>query len=302
MAYIGMRTLKTGLTVFLAALIARIINPQDPFVMLFTSLIALENTVSASFENGWRRIVATIVGAVVANVLVFSGLPIEIAAAVSIMLLIIVSNALGQEGSIGVAGSVTLLILLSGYAGEDPARYSLIRLRDTTIAITLAVLVNLLVFPPKPSKRIREQEMVLYNETLALVEKIYLYRVADNLEDYRKSVDQLQSALQKAEAEPGIIRNIATSKLAVHKKLIRTYQVIYIYSENLSLMGQDNRIVDSNLKALTDLFGHSEILDNNWDESTMSNNEAIYNHTLSRLIEDLRKVKALEASLDKRTT
>lgn len=298
MQYIGMRTLKTGLTVFLAGLIARVINPGDPFVILFTALIALENTVSASFQNGWKRIVATIVGAIVANALVYSGLPFEAAAALSIMLLIIVSNQLGQSGSIGVAGSVTLLILLSGYAGEDPTRYSLVRIRDTILGIALAGLVNLLVFPPRAARRVRELERELYTETLGLVGKIYLYRVSDNLKDYHRSIDKLDGAIRQAESELGIVRSIESKKLAVYKKLISTYRAIYIYSENLSLMGQDMRITDANLRELTALFGRSEALNNNWNEGTMTNEEAIYNHTLSRLIGDLTKLKSLEGALE----
>lgn len=297
MQYIGMRTLKTGFTVFLAAIIARMIIPGDPFVILFTSVIALESTVSASFETGWRRIVSTIVGALVANILVYSGLPFEIAAALSIMLLIILSNRLGLSGSIGISGSVTLLILLSGYSGNDPALYSLIRLRDTMIGISLAVLVNLLIFPPKASKRIKELERNLYKETLALIEKIYLYRLPDNLEEYRKNIDKLEDEVRQAASERGIIRSIEIKKLAIYKKLINTYQAINIYSENLFLMGQNIRIIASNLKEMTDLFGHAEIIMEPWDESKLTNDEAIYNHTLSRLILDLKKLDSLERSL-----
>lgn len=299
MKYIGMRTLKTGLTVFLAALIARIINPQDPFVILFTSIIALESTVYSSFETGWKRIAATGIGAVVAIILIYTGLPFEAAAALSIMLLIIVSNQLGQSGSITIAGSVTILILLSGYAGGDPVHYSLIRIRDTAIAILLAGLVNLLVFPPKASKRVRELQKNLFAETYAMVETIYLYRVADNLEAYRKNLEKLDEEIRQASLELGIIKSIESKKLPVYKKIMSAYEAIYIYSENLSLMGREMRVSDENLKKLTDLFGHEESLDNNWDETTMTNEEAIYNHTLNRLITDLKRLKSLEEELEK---
>ena len=106
--YIGMRTLKTGLTVFVAALIAQMINPQDQFVLLFTSLIALESSVASSFENGLKRIAATIIGAFSAILLMATGLPLPVTAGLSVMLLIIVANRLGQAGSIGISGSVTM--------------------------------------------------------------------------------------------------------------------------------------------------------------------------------------------------
>lgn len=297
LGYIGLRTLKTGLTVFLAALIAQYINPGDQFVLLFTALIALESSVSSSFENGSKRVAATIIGAFSAILLMATGLPLPVTAGLSVMLLIIVANRLGQTGSIGISGSVTILILLNGYAGQDPYFFTFVRLRDTVIAVTLALIVNLLIFPPKASKRIREQERLVYRETLAMIEKIYLYRVSDNLDEYRHQVRQLASDVHLAESELGIVRSVGDKRLAIYKKLLAAYQKIYIYSENLSLMGREMRVTDANQKELTDLFGHEEVLENEWDETTMTREEVIYNYTLMRLIANLKDIKGLEADL-----
>ncbi len=295
--YIGMRTLKTGLTVFVAALIAQMINPQDQFVLLFTSLIALESSVASSFENGLKRIAATIIGAFSAILLMATGLPLPVTAGLSVMLLIIVANRLGQAGSIGISGSVTILILLNGYAGQNPYFFTYIRLRDTIIAIVLALVINLLIFPPKASKRIQNQERILFTETLALVEKIYLYRISDDLEEYRDQVRQLASDIHLAESELGIVRSVGDKRLALYKKLLGNYQKIYIYSENLSLMGRHMRVTDENQRQLTDLFGHEEILETEWDEGSMTREEVIYNYTLSRLISSLGDINRLEKEL-----
>ncbi|KAF5061830.1 Aromatic acid exporter family member 1 [anaerobic digester metagenome] len=297
MQYIGMRTLKTGLTVFLAGLVAQAINPQDQFVLLFTAVIALESSVASSFEIGMKRVAATIIGAFSAILLYSSGLPLPVSAALSVMLLIIVANRLGQTGSIGISGSVTILILLNGYAGQNPYFFTYIRLRDTILAVALALIVNLLIFPPRAAKRIRRQEQLLYDNTLAMVEKIYLYRVADNLEDYRSEVQQLASDVQTAATELGIVKSIEDKRLAVYKKLLSTYQKIYIYSENLALMGKDMRVTDANQKQLTDLFGHEEVLEAEWNEEDITRNEVIYNYTLDRLISNLKEIKAYEQQL-----
>lgn len=292
--YIGMRTFKTGLTVFLAALVAQWINPEDQFVLLFTALIALESHVASSFEIGLKRIAATVVGSLSAIFLYYSGLPLPVAVGLAVMLLIIVANRLGQIGSIGVSGSVTILVLLNGFAGENPYLISLIRMRDTSIAVGIALAVNFLVFPPKPSKRIQNQEKQLYDTTLALVEKIYLYRVYDDLEDYRLEIQNLAKDIHRAETEIGLVESIGDKRLILDKKLLSHYQKIYIYSENLSLMGKEMRVTDANQKELTDLYGHEELFERIWDEKEMSREEVIYNYILKRLIANLKEIQVIE--------
>lgn len=299
MRYIGMRTFKTGLTVTLAALVAQIINPDDQFVLLFTALIALESHLASSFENGMKRIAATIIGSLSAIFLYYSGLPLPVAAGLAVMLLIIVANRLGLTGSIGISGSVTILVLLNGYAGVNPYMITLIRLRDTLIGVALALTVNLLLFPPKASQRIKEQESLIYENTLAMVEKIYLYRISDNLEEYRTEVQQLATHIHMAETELGIVKSIEDKRLAVYKKLLSHYQKVYIYSENLSLMGKAMRVTDANQKELTDLYGHDEVFEDEWDETLMTREEVIYNYTLSRLIANLKEIRSMVNELKK---
>lgn len=288
----GMRIFKTCLTVFLASLIAYEINPENQFVILFTSLIAMETTLSSSVEIGVKRVVGTVVGAIVANALIYTAIPFPLALAIAVFVLIEVSNKLKLQGSVGVSGSVMILILLAGYAGENPWIYTFDRLRDTVIAITLSVIVNMLIFRPKVTDQVEVQEEKLHQETLTMVEQVYLYRVADNLEKYRKEIQKLQESIHRAQTEA---RNEdIKARLAMYRRLVKVYQAIYIYSENLSLMGKDMRVTDTNQKALTDMFSHEEVLEAEWDGSEMTQNEVIYNYTLDCLIQSLKKLENRE--------
>ncbi len=291
----GMRIFKTGLTVFLAAIVAQYINPENQFVILYTSLIAMETSLSSSVELGVKRVIGTVMGALVANILIYTAIPFTLALPISVILLIIVSNRLDLAGSVGISGSVMILILLAGYAGDNPWIYTFDRLRDTVVAIALSVAVNLLVFRPKVTAQLEVLERKLYESTLAMVEQIYLYRIADDLENYRKSVQKYAEGINRAAAEARSEEN--KGKLDVYRKLIKTYQTIYIYSENLSLMGQDMRVTDANQKAITDLFGHEELLEREWDEAEMTQEEVIYNYTLDRLIRNLTTLKDLGKEL-----
>lgn len=291
----GMRIFKTCLTVFLAAMVAQYINPDNQFVILYTSLIAMETTLSSSVEIGIKRVVGTVVGAIVANALIYTAMPLPLALPIAVLVLIVISNKLKLQGSVGISGSVMILILLAGYAGDSPWIYTFDRLRDTVIAISLSVIVNLLIFRPKVTEQVELQERKLHDETLTMVEQVYLYRVADNLEGYRREVQKLSESINRAAAE--VRRADNKARLDTYRKLVKVYQAIYIYSENLSLMGQDMRVTDANQKVLTDMFGHEELLEIEWDESEMTQNEVIYNYTLERLIQSLKKLESHGAEL-----
>lgn len=294
---IGMRTIKTGLTVGLAALVARLINRGDPFVLVFTALVALESTVSLSLETGLRRMTATVVGALAAIVLLQTHFPLEIQLSLAVMLLILVTNQLGLKGTVGIAGTVTILIVLYGSAGDSPITIALIRLRDTFLGMAISALVNLTVFPPRPMKQLIGEEEPLYREMMSTVEETYLYGISDSLAPLKEEIRLMENAYAHAKAEIGPGRPSPDSPLDLTRKLIGEYQKIHTYAENLSYLGKDLRVTDDNHSRIKDLFGHDAVHEKTWDGQDSSPQEIIYNHTLKQLLNHVGKVLELRASL-----
>ncbi|PKK40244.1 hypothetical protein ABB02_00455 [Clostridiaceae bacterium JG1575] len=298
MKRVGMRTLKTGFAVFLAALVARPLNPDNQFVLLFTALIAMDSTVSATFENGIKRTMATAVGAAVALLMVYTHLSLYLAVPVAVMLLIVVANRLKLSGSIGISGGVTILILLNGYSGVEPYLYALLRMRDTIIGIGIAMAVNLLISPPRHSLRLLDETQGLRLETHAILEKIFLYGVWEDLELYRQKVEQFGRDLETARDEITLRKDLVSQKLALYRNLVKAYEAILVYLENLSLMPKNLAISSDNQKDLASLLGHEleEILP--MAKEGGAKDEIIFNYTLSRLLQRFKQAQMLQKDLE----
>ena len=67
---IGARTIKTGLATFLTALFCLALN-LNPIFAILTAIVTIEPTAKASLKKGYRRLPATIIGALFAVIFTF---------------------------------------------------------------------------------------------------------------------------------------------------------------------------------------------------------------------------------------
>lgn len=296
MKYIGPRILKTGLTVLITTIIASFIAPTEGFVIIFTSIVALDNSVSSSVEGGVKRLINTAVGAVIATLMVYAGLPPEITIPVSVMALIIMSNKLGLKGSVGISGAVLIIILLA--RDRDPFMYSLIRLRDTLIGFAVAVLVNILILPPKLDDRLYVKAKKLSDDTMSLVNNVFMYRLNEDFDNYTGRIVNLSRELIKVRDELGFKKRISDGEFVVYKQLLSSLDKVKVYAESLSLMDKELKITRENSLGLKNLLG-IELLDN-YDliESSETKDEILYNFVLDKIITHLGIIQSMSEELD----
>ena len=68
---IGARTIKTGLATFLTTLFCLLLN-LTPIFAILTAIVSIEPTAKASLRKGYRRLPATVIGALFAVILLIS--------------------------------------------------------------------------------------------------------------------------------------------------------------------------------------------------------------------------------------
>ena len=67
---IGARTLKTGLATFLTALFCMLLN-LNPIFAILTAVVTIEPTAKASIKKGYKRLPATVIGALLAVIFTY---------------------------------------------------------------------------------------------------------------------------------------------------------------------------------------------------------------------------------------
>lgn len=151
--HIGMRNLKTALAILVCLLIYQVI-PGSASYACITALIVMQSTLEESLQQARNRVLGIVIGGIVGAVfsyfvgmIGFSILRILVIS-VGVTLLILLCNLIGKRGAI-VMGCVTYLVIMLPDVPKNPWLYSLLCVIHNMIGITVAVLVNLAIRPPK---------------------------------------------------------------------------------------------------------------------------------------------------------
>lgn len=154
---IGMRNIKTTLSVFLCLLLFDIINRENSIYACVAAVICMQNTIVDSLEKGVSRVLGTIVGGLVGIFVLFVVSEIFIVnedmmifiIPLGIILLIEICVMIDQKQAVVISCVVYLSILISKNRDGGYVLYTVNRVLDTSVGIIIALLVNKYVEMPE---------------------------------------------------------------------------------------------------------------------------------------------------------
>ena len=153
---LGTRVVKTAIAVSLSVFLIRFFTTDDLSVFYagFGALIAMDTTFSNSLRQGLTQLIGVLAGTVMGylSVLLFPSMTPAWMAGLGVLLLIVLCNAL----KLSFSASLSCIIFLSACLTptDDIVRDSLFRLRDSSLGIGIALVVNALIRPYNNKKRI----------------------------------------------------------------------------------------------------------------------------------------------------
>jgi uncharacterized membrane protein YgaE (UPF0421/DUF939 family) len=154
---IGMRNIKTTLSVFLCLLLFDIISRENSIYACVAAVICMQNTIVDSLEKGVSRVLGTIVGGLVGIFVLFvvsktfivnEDMMIFIIP-MGIILLIEICVMIDQKQAVVISCVVYLSIMISKNRDGGYVLYTVNRVLDTSIGIVIALLVNKYVVMPE---------------------------------------------------------------------------------------------------------------------------------------------------------
>lgn len=152
----GLRVLKTALAVTLSVMLVRqfVTDSLSVFYAAFGALIAMDTTFTKSLMQGLTQLVGVLAGTVFGyvSVLLFPGATPAWLAGLGVLLLIVLCISM----KLPFTASLSCIIFLSACLTptDDILRDSLFRLRDTSVGVGIALLVNAAIRPYNNKKRI----------------------------------------------------------------------------------------------------------------------------------------------------
>lgn len=143
---IGMRLIKSGLAVIIAAFIAKHFNFSTPFFICMTAFISMEKTLLTSLALGRNRVVGTAIGAIIGGIfsIYFPGNPII--AGIGVMIAIKVCTILNLHGAIFISGIVCIACTLHVSSGRG-VDYAISRTIETFLGMLISIGINIIFFP-----------------------------------------------------------------------------------------------------------------------------------------------------------
>ncbi|MBO8155405.1 MAG: aromatic acid exporter family protein [Bacillaceae bacterium] len=163
---IGSRTLKTGISVFITALICQLLNLPVIFAVI-TAIVTVEHTAFDSIRKAMVRFPASAIGAFLA--VSFYGLfgKSALTYALAAMLTIAVCHKLKLDEGIIVA-TLTAVAMIPEFQSHYLVSF-FVRLGTTSIGIIVSTAVNFLLLPPDYTRSIYKNVSDLYQKTSDLL-------------------------------------------------------------------------------------------------------------------------------------
>lgn len=148
---IGMRNIKTALSVGICILFFQLIGISDGIQAAFAAIICMKSSLQNSVQTGIERIIGTVIGAIlgVLALLLNDSIPYQIStlvAIIGVVFIIYLCNVFKAQAST-VISLVVFLIILIGEKNIPPVYYGIMRLIETVFGIIIAYLVNRFVDP-----------------------------------------------------------------------------------------------------------------------------------------------------------
>ncbi|WP_035289370.1 aromatic acid exporter family protein [Clostridium sp. KNHs214] len=288
MSKIGMRTIKTALSVFLCIVTLKLLNMHYPFYACIAAVISMQSSVSDSFITGKNRMIGTSVGALIGLVFALVHPENSILTGIGIIAVIYFCNLLNKKSSITIA-CIVFLAIMTNMKGQIPFIYSVTRLLETFIGIAIAVLVNYLISPPNYLNK-------MYSNCNTLIDDIFLFsrsliKNTSNLNiiKLQKEIDNSENSLKTYLNE---IKLQKTDNIKVDniKKILNICSNAYIHLFTINSLKEDCKLNFDNASKYKKLFDE-EINSNKGCLST--NLDLIFNYHVNKLLillEELKKI------------
>ena len=170
--HIGMRTIKTVVSVIIAMLLVDSnLSPHSNLTLgMLGAVAAVQPSFKESVDSSLAQIVGTVTGGIVGTLLLLTPLPTIVITAIAVVVVITVYNLL----HISYAPSLPILVvvILCTTPDVNHVTYAFGRLYDTCIGLTVGLIINTLVFPYDNSRQIRfaveslDRELILFLEDM----------------------------------------------------------------------------------------------------------------------------------------
>lgn len=263
----GARMLKTGLAVVLALYATSWLELSPPVIAAVASIFAMQPTIYRSWRYLMDQLQTNTLGAVLAMLggMLFSNEPIAVGLVCILVIMICLKLKMGD--TIGI----TLVTVVSVMEASGQWEFALNRFGLSLIGIVSAFIINIAVFPPKPTVQYIHQIRETFDKLSLLLRTAISDEIKETVfrEEKRKLEDAIHSLDDKYKLMEEDQKKLKTPKfsdarqIVVYKQMLRTlrkgYEVLDAVEQHYFQANRTpelNRVFDQHLEKLTKFHEH----------------------------------------------
>lgn len=191
---IGMRSLKTGLAVFICFALYKILPLTEPTLAVLVAVMAIQNNIVDSVTFSKNRLIGTVLGTIIGIMYTQIAGDSLIFVAVGVIILITLLNTLNQSKNIVIA-LVLFVNIITGVVSGNPIIYGINRFANTFVGIAVGFLINYFIKPPNQISNIKLNVIETVDEIEHVVKELIFTENKIDLEIFKKELEASVASL-----------------------------------------------------------------------------------------------------------
>lgn len=258
MKKVGMRTIKTGIGVFLCALIGPYLV-QTPQSSAVACLLSMQDTVSGSLKTGLSRIQGTILGGIIGFIILLFFPGNALWCGIGVMFIIYFCDILKLNKAISIA-CVTFLSIQLGFADSTPALvYSFHRVLDTCVGVIIALGINFGLARPDYLNALYESFNNIYNN----IDTFLKYKALGEKDKFKaeklvESMNEMESLYIKLIGEIGYHKGHIDIKRIEH--IVNICREANFHIQSIELLEKKLYLNNESFEKLISIYNEKEII------------------------------------------
>lgn len=258
----GLRTIKTAVATTLSIYIAESLGMNNPLLAGISAVVSMTSSVFDSYTVSVNRMIATIIGAILAVIFQYFGIKSMVAMFLGVIFIINICNYFNWKKSIPLSCIVFIIIMLyepTKFSDPNYYMYALFRISDTALGLVIGFLINYFIAPPNRHKFLLD----VYKKSLDEFERAFLYLLAKgnklNIENLVDDINEINTELKSIKNDRKLFknRNIKVSDISSIN-----YDFYAAFGLITQLSDTDNipNVSDENMKSIKKYFNNSLVI------------------------------------------
>lgn len=285
MKRIGMRNIKTAMAVTISVFLSQSFGLDSPFYAAIAAVISMQTSVTGSYTAGKNRMLGTMTGATVGLCISSIEQNNPLLCGLGIIIVIYILNSLKWKKSVTI-GCIVFIGIMVNLTVKTPLYYSVHRVLDTFIGITVAVIINVTIRPPRHEVKVKSNLNSILNDLYkSLASKIYNHNNI-NIKKLKKQINSLEGSFNTYVKEFNTKGTLDSTSI---KNIISILNSTLIHLSFINSIHSQCKLSSANYETIKTMYDFKD-KDYEYKENELN---TVYNYHVKKVLLYLKELKKI---------